>query len=123
MPVCIKKSSEEEILKLLQQIEPSFGAINLEDIESPKSLRVVREAAKLLQIPVFHDDQQGTAVVAFAALTNSLKLAGKAKDVKIVLLGADQRASASPSSCTSPASRTCTCLTARARYIGAGRTG
>ena len=88
VPVCIKKSSEEEILKFLQQIEPSFGAINIEDIESPKSLRIVREAAKLLQIPVFHDDQQGTAVVALAALINSLKLAGKGKEAKIVLLGA-----------------------------------
>ncbi len=87
VPLCIRKSSEEEILTFLKQIEPTFGAINIEDIESPKSLRIVRRASELLQIPVFHDDQQGTAVVVLAALINALKLAGKGKEAKIVLMG------------------------------------
>lgn len=72
-----------------QAIEPVFGAINLEDIESPKILEIVDELEKELAIPVFHDDQHGTAVVTLAALLNSLKLIKKKLETaKIVIVGA-----------------------------------
>ncbi len=88
VPLCISKGTEQEILAFLRQIEPTFGAINMEDIEVPKVLRIVREASHTLSIPVFHDDQQGTGVVVLAALMNALKVAGKKKDVRIVIMGA-----------------------------------
>ena len=88
VPLCVSTTDEEEIVRLAAQIEPSFGAINIEDIESPKSLRIAERLSKSLAIPVIHDDQQGTAVVVLAALMNSLKLAGKGVDSKVVINGA-----------------------------------
>lgn len=88
VPLCIATADEEEILKFLKDIGPTFGAVNIEDIESPKALRIAARAQEMLDIPVFHDDSQGTAVVAVAALMNSLKLAGKGKAAKIVINGA-----------------------------------
>ena len=88
VPLCLRKSTESEILTFLKQIEPTFGAVNIEDIESPKALRVVREASKMLGIPVFHDDQQGTSAVVLGALMNALKIVGKGRDIKIVVMGA-----------------------------------
>lgn len=88
VPLCIATTDEEEILKFLKNIAPSFGAINIEDIESPKAFNVVNRAQEMLSIPIFHDDQQGTAVVAVAALLNAVKLAGKGKDAKIIVNGA-----------------------------------
>ncbi len=88
IPLCIGTQEENEIIKFVQNIAPTFGAINIEDIESPKSFRIVAALSKSLDIPVFHDDQQGTSVVALAALLNAIKLAEKKKDAKIVVNGA-----------------------------------
>ncbi|MDE1827968.1 MAG: NADP-dependent malic enzyme [Candidatus Micrarchaeota archaeon] len=88
VPLSIRTTNEDEIVKFVQQIEPTFGGINIEDIESPKSFYVVDRLAASLNIPVFHDDQQGTATVILAGLLNALKLAGKnIKNVKIVING------------------------------------
>ncbi|MGI0141808.1 MAG: NAD(P)-dependent malic enzyme [Candidatus Micrarchaeales archaeon] len=88
MPLAIKTKDEAEIIKFVQQIEPTFGGINIEDIASPKSFHVVDRLAETMNIPVFHDDQQGTATVILAALINAMKLAGKKlKDSKIVIDG------------------------------------
>ncbi len=88
VPLCISVHDESEIIKFVTAIAPTFGAINIEDIESPKSFRIVDALSKTLDIPVFHDDQQGTGVVVLAALLNSLRLAEKKKDARIVINGA-----------------------------------
>ncbi|MDE1825662.1 MAG: NADP-dependent malic enzyme [Candidatus Micrarchaeota archaeon] len=88
IPLAINTKDEGEIIKFIQQIEPTFGGINIEDIASPKSFHVVDRLTETLDIPVFHDDQQGTATVILAALINAMKLTGKRlKDVKIVIEG------------------------------------
>ncbi len=88
-PICLATNDEKKIIETIKAIEPVFGAINLEDIESPKVLDISIELEKKLKIPVFHDDRQGTAVVVLAALFNSLKLANKRlAQVKIVIVGA-----------------------------------
>lgn len=88
-PICLSATKKEEIINVIKAIEPVFGAINLEDIESPKVLEIVDQLAGELPIPVFHDDQHGTAVVVLAALLNSLKLLKKKiESVKIIILGA-----------------------------------
>ena len=88
VPICIDERSEEGIISLVKAISPSFGAINIEDIESPKCFRILERLQKELNIPVFHDDQQGTAAVVLGGIINSLKLSGKSKSSKIVILGA-----------------------------------
>jgi malate dehydrogenase (oxaloacetate-decarboxylating) len=88
-PICLNTTKKQEIITVIKAIEPVFGAINLEDIESPKVLEIADELQKELSIPVFHDDQHGTAVVVLAALLNSLKIVKKnIKSVKIVIAGA-----------------------------------
>ncbi|MDI6814431.1 MAG: NADP-dependent malic enzyme, partial [Desulfitobacteriaceae bacterium] len=88
-PICVSAREPEEMLKLLEQIEPTFGGINLEDIEKPKCYYVLEEARKRLEIPVWHDDQQGTASVVLAGLLNALKLVGKElKGISIAMIGA-----------------------------------
>src|SRR5574340_643899 len=88
-PICLSTTDKKEIIQTVAAIEPVFGAINLEDIESPKVLEVSRELQEKISIPVFHDDRHGTSVVALAALVNSLKLVKKQlKSVKIVVAGA-----------------------------------
>lgn len=88
IPLCVDTTNEDEIVKLVKQLSPTFGGINIEDIESPKSFNISQRLSKELDIPVFHDDRQGTAVVVLAALMNSLKLVGKKKDANIVINGA-----------------------------------
>lgn len=89
VPLCIDTTDESEIIKFVKYIAPTFGGVNIEDIESPKCFRIVDELSKTLPIPVLHDDQHGTAVVAAAALINSLKLAGKqVSSAKVVINGA-----------------------------------
>lgn len=88
VPLCLDTKDENEIIKVVKAIGPSFGAINIEDIESPKCFRIVDRLSRELSIPVFHDDQQGTAVVVLGALVNALKLAGKDKKARIVVNGA-----------------------------------
>jgi malate dehydrogenase (oxaloacetate-decarboxylating) len=88
-PVCINETKKEEIITTIKAIEPAFGAINLEDIESPKVLEISEELERSLYIPVFHDDRHGTSVVALAALLNSLKLVKKQlSSIKIIVAGA-----------------------------------
>jgi malate dehydrogenase (oxaloacetate-decarboxylating) len=88
-PICLNETNKEKIIAAIKAIEPAFGAINLEDIESPKVLEISEELEKSLSIPVFHDDRHGTSVVALAALLNSLKLVNKQlQSIKIVVAGA-----------------------------------
>ncbi|MCX8168809.1 MAG: NADP-dependent malic enzyme [Candidatus Methanomethylicia archaeon] len=88
-PLCIKTKDPDKLIEFLELIEPSFGGINLEDIEKPKCFYVLEKAREKLQIPVWHDDQQGTATVVLAGLINALKLVGKKlSEVKITLIGA-----------------------------------
>ena len=88
-PICIKSQEVEDIVKVVEMISPSFGGINLEDISSPRCFLIERELKKKLNIPVFHDDQHGTAVVVLSALINALKLTGrKVETTKILINGA-----------------------------------
>ncbi len=89
IPLCIASRDREEIIRFVKMIQPVFGAINIEDIESPKVLEIVERLQKELDIPVFHDDQHGTAVIALAALINALTLVNKQiEKVKVVISGA-----------------------------------
>ncbi len=88
-PICLNTTDKTKIIETILAIEPVFGAINLEDIESPKVLDISRELERKLSIPVFHDDRHGTAVVVLAGLINSLKLAKKRmSEIKTVIAGA-----------------------------------
>ncbi|MDE1727010.1 MAG: NADP-dependent malic enzyme [Thaumarchaeota archaeon] len=88
-PVCVNTTKKEEIIATIKAIEPMFGAINLEDIESPKVMEISDELEKSLPIPIFHDDRHGTSVVVLSALLNSLKLTKKQlPTVRIVVAGA-----------------------------------
>ena len=87
-PICIKSKDVEEIIQTIKLISGSFGGINLEDISAPRCFEIEKRLKEELDIPVFHDDQHGTAIVVGAALLNALKLAGKKIDeIKVVLNG------------------------------------
>ncbi|MDF2646957.1 MAG: malate dehydrogenase, partial [Paenibacillus sp.] len=75
-PICLDTKDTEEIIKIVKAISPSFGGINLEDISSPRCFEIEERLRQELDIPVFHDDQHGTAVVMYAGLLNALKLGG-----------------------------------------------
>ncbi|MBE7092083.1 MAG: NADP-dependent malic enzyme [Clostridiales bacterium] len=88
-PICIKSKDTDEIVRTIQLISGSFGGINLEDISAPRCFEIERKLKEVCDIPVFHDDQHGTAIVLVAALINSAKVANKQlKDMKIVINGA-----------------------------------
>ncbi len=88
-PVCLDTQDVDEIVRTVQLIAPVYGGINLEDISAPRCFEIESRLRELLDIPVFHDDQHGTAIVVLAALRNSLKLVSKSLgDVKIVMSGA-----------------------------------
>jgi len=88
-PICLRTKDPDEIVHVCELIEPGFGGINLEDIEKPKCFYVLEKARERLQIPVWHDDQQGTATVILAGLMNSFKIVGKdPKKSLITLVGA-----------------------------------
>jgi malate dehydrogenase (oxaloacetate-decarboxylating) len=88
-PVCLDTQDVDEIVRTVQIIAPVYGGINLEDISAPRCFEIERRLRELLDIPVFHDDQHGTAIVVLAALTNSLKLVKKdLSKVKIIMSGA-----------------------------------
>ena len=88
-PICLDTTDVDEIVAVVKAIAPGFGGINLEDISAPRCFEVERRLRDLLDIPVFHDDQHGTAIVVLAALTNALRVVGKALvDVRIVVCGA-----------------------------------
>jgi len=88
-PICISTQDTEMVVRLVETISPAFGGINLEDISSPRCFDVERRLTEILDIPVFHDDQHGTAVVTLAGLLNALKIVDRQlSDVKIVFNGA-----------------------------------
>jgi malate dehydrogenase (oxaloacetate-decarboxylating) len=90
-PLCINSTNKEEIITFIKTAEPTFGAINVEDIESPKVLEIVERLQRELSIPVFHDDQHGTSIITLAGLFNALKLVNKEMEIdrlKIVIAGA-----------------------------------
>ena len=88
-PLCIDTKDKEEIIRFVKIIQPAFGAVNIEDIESPKVLEIVERLHKDLSIPVFHDDQHGTAIITLAGLINALKLLQKRIDsIRVVIAGA-----------------------------------
>jgi malate dehydrogenase (oxaloacetate-decarboxylating) len=88
VPLCIEGGSAEDIIDFVKQIQPTFGGINLEDIEKPKCFKVLDTLREEARIPVWHDDQQGTAAVTLAGLINAVKIVGKPLDkVKIGMLG------------------------------------
>ena len=87
-PICLRTKDPDEIVKICKALEPSFGGINLEDIEKPKCFQCLKKLAEKLQIPVWHDDQQGTATVILAGLMNAFKIVGKKpKESLITLVG------------------------------------
>lgn len=85
-PICLKTKDPEEIVRACELMEPSFGGINLEDIEKPKCFYVLEKAREHLQIPVWHDDQQGTATVILAGLINAFKIVGKNPQQSLITL-------------------------------------
>jgi malate dehydrogenase (oxaloacetate-decarboxylating) len=89
VPICLDTTDVEEIIETVVRLAPSFGGINLEDISAPRCFEIEARLKERLDIPVFHDDQHGTAVVALAALTNALRLTGRdAGTVRVVVQGA-----------------------------------
>lgn len=89
IPIVLDTTDTDELVKTIAYLAPSFGGINLEDISAPRCFEVERRLKEMLDIPVFHDDQHGTAIVSSAALLNALKLVKKdLKDVKIIVNGA-----------------------------------
>ena len=94
-PLCIKSKDVDTIVETIYMISGSFGGINLEDISAPRCFEIERKLKERCDIPIFHDDQHGTAVITLAGLTNALKLVGKKlKDARIVLNGAGAAATA-----------------------------
>jgi len=88
-PICLDTKDTEEIIKTVKYLAPTFGGINLEDISAPRCFEIEERLKKELDIPVFHDDQHGTAIVVAAGIINALKVAGKKwDDVNIVINGA-----------------------------------
>ena len=89
VPVCLDTQDTEEIIKTVVNIAPAFGGINLEDISAPRCFEIEARLKELLDIPVFHDDQHGTAIVVLAGIINGLKVTGKTKeDCQVVVNGA-----------------------------------
>ena len=89
IPICLDTKKVDEIVKTIQLMAPSFGGINLEDIKAPECFDIEAALKESVDIPVFHDDQHGTAIVVSAALINALKVVGKKfKDIKVVVNGA-----------------------------------
>src|SRR4051812_29158228 len=87
-PICLSTKDTDEIVRVVEAIAPVFGGINLEDISAPRCFEIERRLRESLDIPVFHDDQHGTAIVTLAALLNALRLVGKPiEDVKVVMTG------------------------------------
>ncbi len=89
IPICLNTQDTEEIIRTIVAIAPAFGGINLEDISAPRCFEIEERLKELLDIPVFHDDQHGTAIVVLAAAINALKVTGKSKeDCRVVVNGA-----------------------------------
>lgn len=88
-PICLDTQDTEEIIRTIVNIAPAFGGINLEDISAPRCFEIEERLKKLLPVPVFHDDQHGTAIVVLAGVINALKVVGKKKeDCQVIINGA-----------------------------------
>jgi malate dehydrogenase (oxaloacetate-decarboxylating) len=88
-PICLSTKDVDEIVETVERISPTFGGINLEDISSPRCFEIEQRLQESLDIPVFHDDQHGTAIVTLAALINSCRLTGRSmKDLEVLMVGA-----------------------------------
>ena len=89
IPICIKSQEVDDIVKTVQLISGSFGGVNLEDISAPRCFEIERRCKEVCDIPIFHDDQHGTAVVMLAGIINALKITGKQpQDCKVICNGA-----------------------------------
>lgn len=89
VPICLSTKDPEEIIETVKRIAPTFGGINLEDISAPRCFEIEKRLREELDIPVFHDDQHGTAMVVLAALTNALRVVGKSREnARVVVNGA-----------------------------------
>ena len=88
-PICIRSKDVDEIVRTIQLISGSFGGVNLEDISAPRCFEIERRLKECCDIPIFHDDQHGTAIITLAGMTNALKVVGKQKEaVRVVISGA-----------------------------------
>ncbi len=88
MPLCVNSQDVEDIIKFCKMIEPTFGGINLEDISAPRCVEIERRLKEEMDIPIFHDDQHGTAIVTTAAIINACKLTGKkVAELKVIMSG------------------------------------
>src|SRR3989304_4976634 len=89
VPVCLGTKDPDEIIAAVRWLQPAFGGVNLEDIEQPKCFRILDTLRATAEIPVWHDDQQGTATIVLTGLINSLQLVGtKARDTTVAMIGA-----------------------------------
>ena len=89
VPICLDTQDTEEIIQTVKNIAPCFGGINLEDISAPRCFEIEERLKEMLDIPVFHDDQHGTAIVVLAGIINGLRVTGKKKeDCRVVVNGA-----------------------------------
>ena len=87
-PICLDTTDPDEIVRTVELIAPAFGGINLEDISAPRCFAIEEQLKQQLDIPVFHDDQHGTAVVVMAALLNAVKLTGRRlEDLHVLIIG------------------------------------
>ncbi|NYZ74310.1 NADP-dependent malic enzyme [Candidatus Micrarchaeota archaeon] len=93
-PICLAEKDPDKIVEIVKALSPGFGAINLEDMETPKVFHIEKRLTEELDIPVFHDDQHGTAMVVLAGLYNALKVLGKDRKAKIAIVGAGSAGSA-----------------------------
>ena len=113
-PLCIKSQNVDTIVETVYQISGSFGGVNLEDISAPRCFEIERKLKEKCDIPIFHDDQHGTAVITLAGLTNALKVVGKKlEDIKVVTSGAGAAAIAIVKLLLSAGVRMSSCATAR----------
>ena len=97
VPICLDTQDTEEIIATIKNIAPAFGGINLEDISAPRCFEIEERLKAMLDIPVFHDDQHGTAIVVLAGIINGLRVTGKKKeDCKVVVNGAGSAGVPSP---------------------------
>jgi len=88
VPICLATTDTDAIVQTVRYLAPGFGGVNLEDISAPRCFEIERRLTADLDIPVFHDDQHGTAIVVLAGLINAMKVTGKGSDVRIAISGA-----------------------------------
>jgi malate dehydrogenase (oxaloacetate-decarboxylating) len=104
-PLCLATTDVDTIIAFVKAAAPTFGGVNLEDISAPRCFEIERRLRAELDIPVFHDDQHGTAIVMLAALLNAVRVVGKRPEaIKVLVTGAGARVSRVPTSCSPTAS-------------------